>query len=202
MTIDIRITTLDPVQYGPEDMQLEKALATIGFVRKQAVEKEAFDAGFEAGAGYPNATIVGDTEVASGQAPAPAAPKRTRKSKKDEPAPATETAPAKTAPAPQQVAEDPPEVAAQDAADEAAETAANKTDAAPTLDDIRNVLGLYQKVYGLPATMTDGPLILQEVCGEGVNKVSSVPEDKIADVIAALKKAGNENRFGRQQVAS
>jgi hypothetical protein len=101
------------------------------------------------------------------------------------------------------VVEDSPEVQAADAADEAAETAAAKApDAAPTVEAIRDVLGLYQKIYGLPATMEDGPKILSEVCGEGVVKVSAVPDDKIAAVIAALKKAGNENRFGRTAVAS
>lgn len=100
------------------------------------------------------------------------------------------------------VVEDSPEVQAADAADEAAETAAAKApDAAPTVEAIRDVLGLYQKIYGLPATTEDGPKILSEVCGEGVVKVSAVPDDKIAAVIAALKKAGNENRFGRTAVA-
>lgn len=97
---------------------------------------------------------------------------------------------------------DAPEVQQQDAADEAAETEAAKTDEKLTLDDVRNVLGNYVKAYGMNAAQEDGPKLLAEVCGAEVTKVSQVPEDKIADVIAAIKKAGKENRFNRQAVAA
>jgi hypothetical protein len=36
----------------------------------------------------------------------------------------------------------------------------------------------------------------------GAKKVSDVPEDKIADVVAALKAAGKTNRFQREVVAA
>ena len=88
-----------------------------------------------------------------------------------------------------------------DAADEAAESAQQKSGDAPTHDDIRGILGKYRDVYGMDAAMEDGPVVLQEVCGEGVVKISDVPDDKIAAVLDAIKKAGNENRFDRKQVA-
>jgi hypothetical protein len=94
-----------------------------------------------------------------------------------------------------------------DAADEAAETAAATKERAAegkpalTLDDIRTVLGNYQKVYGLPAAMEDGPKVLSEIVS-GAAKVSDIPEDKIADAIAALKAAGKTNRFKRAAVAA
>lgn len=95
--------------------------------------------------------------------------------------------------------EDTPEDAAQDAADEAAETAAQRgDDPALTVEDLRNVLGLYVKAYGMANAQVDLPVVLQEVCGEGVVKATDVPEDKIADAIAAIKKTGKENRFGRE----
>lgn len=99
--------------------------------------------------------------------------------------------------------EDTPEDQAQDAADEAAETAAATAlrvaegKSALTLDDIRTVLGNYQKAYGLPACMEDCPKVISEVCGDGKVKVSDVPDDKIAAVIEALKAAGRTNAFGR-----
>lgn len=88
---------------------------------------------------------------------------------------------------------------AADAADEAAETAAN-SDGKLTHDDVRNVLGKYRTAYGMEAAMVDGPIILQEVCGEGVVKISSIPEDQIAAVIDAVKAAGKANRFERAVV--
>lgn len=94
------------------------------------------------------------------------------------------------------------ETAAQDAADEAAETAAEKakTGGKLTLDDVRNVIGLYVKAYGMPAAQEDGPKIIASVCGEGAVKVSDIPEDKIGDVIEAIKAAGRANTYKREAV--
>jgi len=94
------------------------------------------------------------------------------------------------------------EAAAADAADEAAETAAEKakTGGKLTLDDVRNVIGLYVKAYGMPAAQADGPKIIASVCGEGAVKVSDIPEDKIGDVIEAIKAAGRANTYKREAV--
>jgi len=96
--------------------------------------------------------------------------------------------------------EDSPEVVAQDAADEAAETAATKT--ALTLDDVRNALGVYVQSFGLDAAMLDGPVVITKVCGEGKVKVSDVPEDKIAAVIAGVEEMLRKNPFARAKVAA
>jgi hypothetical protein len=96
--------------------------------------------------------------------------------------------------------EDSPEVAAQDAADEAAETAATKTTL--TLDDVRNALGEYVKQYGMEVTHLDGPKVISMVCGEGKQKVSDVPEAKIAEVVAGIKEMTTKNPFGRAKVAA
>lgn len=96
------------------------------------------------------------------------------------------------------------ETQAADAADEAAETAAAKVANGGKLthDDVRDVLGKYKTAYGMEAAMVDGPVILQEVCGEGVVKISSIPEDKIGAVIDAVKAAGRANRFNREMVTA
>lgn len=89
---------------------------------------------------------------------------------------------------------------AQDAADEAAETEATKT--ALTLDDVRNALGGYVNLFGLEAAMLDGPVVITKVCGEGKVKVSDVPEDKIAAVIAGVQEMITKNPFARAKVAA
>jgi hypothetical protein len=92
---------------------------------------------------------------------------------------------------------DSPEDAAQDAADEAAEAAAVKEAKGGklTLDDVRTTLGIYVKAYGMDAAQKDGPAVIAEVCGGA--KVSDIPDDKIEEVIAAIKAAGKANRFNR-----
>lgn len=97
------------------------------------------------------------------------------------------------------------ETVAQDAADEAAETAETKTGL--TLDDVRTVLGIYVKAYGMAAAQVDGPKVIATVLGKAHDpnapcKVSDIPDDKIEAVIAAIKLAGKENRFGREAVVS
>lgn len=96
--------------------------------------------------------------------------------------------------------EDSAAVSEQDAADEAAETAATKTGV--TLDDIRDALKVYSTAYGLEAVMTDGPKVITLVCGDGAVKVSDVPDDKIAAVIAGVKEMVEKNPFSRQKVAA
>lgn len=94
------------------------------------------------------------------------------------------------------VVEDDAETAAADAADEAAETAGTEK---PPIEQLRDVLGLYGQVYGLPAVMADGPAILATVV-EGAKKVSDIPADKIAEAVAAVKAAGKANTYGRTPV--
>lgn len=80
-----------------------------------------------------------------------------------------------------------PADAAQDEADEAAEAEAN---AGPiTLDDIRKVVGEYQRDFGMDAATKDLPPVWRKICGEDCTKLSMIPEDKLAEVHAAIRAA-------------
>lgn len=97
------------------------------------------------------------------------------------------------------------ETVAQDAADEAAETAETKTGL--TLDDVRNVIGIYVKAYGMDAAQADCPKLIAKVLGKDHDaaapcKVSDLPDDKIEAAIAEIKLAGKENRFARAVVSA
>lgn len=77
--------------------------------------------------------------------------------------------------------------AAQDEADEAAEAEAS---AGPiTLDDIRKVVGEYQRDFGMDAATKDLPPVWRKICGEDCTKLSMIPEDKLAEVHAAIRAA-------------
>jgi hypothetical protein len=100
---------------------------------------------------------------------------------------------------PDDVAQDSTEDAAQDALDEALETAAAREagGGAKTLDDVRAALGKYVKAFGMAAAQEDGPRVLSMVCGDGVTKISAVPDDKIAAVIAGIEEMLVKNPFKR-----
>jgi hypothetical protein len=100
---------------------------------------------------------------------------------------------------PDDVAQDSAEDAAQDALDEAHETAAAREagGGAKTLDDVRAALGKYVKAFGMAAAQEDGPRVLSMVCGDGVTKISAVPDDKIAAVIAGIEEMLVKNPFKR-----
>jgi hypothetical protein len=89
--------------------------------------------------------------------------------------------------------------AAQDALDEAHETAAAREagGGAKTLDDVRAALGKYVKAFGMAAAQEDGPRVLSMVCGDDVVKISAVPDDKIAAVIAGIEEMTTKNPFKR-----
>lgn len=97
--------------------------------------------------------------------------------------------------------QDPPEVQEQDAADEAAETAATrKADA--TLDDVRGALGDYVAKFGMAAAQEDGPKVLKLLFGDGVAKISTIPEgaDNFARAVAGVREMTEKNPFKREAV--
>lgn len=99
---------------------------------------------------------------------------------------------------------DSPETEARDKADEAAELAAKETKApaAPlTHEDVRAALARYITKFGMKAAETDGQFVLAKVCGEGIKKVSAIPDDKIAAVVAGLDEMTEKNPFGHEAVA-
>lgn len=90
---------------------------------------------------------------------------------------------------------------AQDAADEQAEAAASAPDDKPaTLDDIRNALGDYVKLFGMAAAQEDGPKVISLVCGDGVTQISKIPDDKVAKALAGVKEMIEKNPFKRASV--
>lgn len=129
----------------------------------------------------------------------PEKPKRTRRARAVEPAaPATE-APQISTGEERVGPEDSPEVEAQDAEDEAIESAA---EAAPELthEDIRAAIGRYVKKFGIDAAQVDGLKVFQMVCGDGVQKTTDVPADKIAKVVSGLNELLEKNPFKREAV--
>lgn len=90
--------------------------------------------------------------------------------------------------------DDSPEDAAQDDADEAAES----TEAEITHDTVRDALGQYAKAFGMSAAMEDGPKVLAMVCGDGVDKISAIPDDKLAAVHAGIVEMTEKNPFKRE----
>lgn len=104
---------------------------------------------------------------------------------------------------PENPADDDEATAAQDEADEAAEAeAAKQPDAPMTIEDLRAVVGPYQAKYGMENAALDLPPIWKGICGEDCAKMSMIPDDKIAEVVAAIKKAYDTNQFGREVVKS
>lgn len=85
--------------------------------------------------------------------------------------------------------DDTPEIAAQDAADEAAERAASRTDGELTHIDLNEVVGQYQKKYGIEAAIADTSVIL------GCN-IPDVPKADLAEAIAKVKAAIETGRPG------
>ena len=94
-----------------------------------------------------------------------------------------------------------PEVQAQDAADEQAEStaavekAAEKAKVDPaevfTRDTLRTAGGDYAKVYGMPATLEDGPKII------GYPSFGKVPDAEIEKATRAMRAAIEQNPFDR-----
>ena len=234
MTIDLRITTLDPVMYGPENEQIEKALRSLGFVREHAApygadsiegHRAANPDLYRQVAEELNPVEVPDEPITQAEAeaivqtakrergkPSPGRARRTKEEiAEDEAADkadaeaieaetqamadkATGVAAISTGEA--RVDPDNPEDVAQDEADEAADAAVSNGGKL-THDNLRDVMATYVKAYGLPAAQEDVPKVFAGLFGEGVVKVSQVPEDRIADAIEAVKKAGRENTYGR-----
>lgn len=91
----------------------------------------------------------------------------------------------------------------EDEADEAAEQA-QEAEARPqtTREDVRAAIAGYLKRYGHPAGETDIPKLLQDLFGEGVVRLSLIPDDPAVfdRCIAALKAATANNPFKRAVV--
>lgn len=232
VTIDIRITTLDPIQYGPEDEQLEKALRTIGFERRSPTLREVAVAAHEAGVKVDfkldrEETDTSTEVIAAHLAERTDAPKRERGQPSPGKARRTKAEIAEDEAAAAQAAEQPnisvspedrqdpdnpepaddEETAAADAADEAAETAAAKT--ALTLDDVRNALSKYVTTYGMAAAQADGPKLIAKVLGKPHDdaapcKISDLGEDQalLAKAIAGVDEMIAKDPFGRGKVAA
>lgn len=104
--------------------------------------------------------------------------------------------------------QDSAEVAAQDAADEAAEVE-ETAGAEVTIEDVKAVVGLYVKSYGMAATQEDGPKIFAEALGappegEPYWKMSLVPKEQpiLQKCVATWKKAVELNPLKRTPVAA
>lgn len=105
------------------------------------------------------------------------------------------------APAPTPTAE----AAAQDAKDEApAAPAAAEAPATATIDDVRNAMGAYVKAFGMAAAQEDGPKLLVSLFGEGVTKISAIPNDaaSYAKALAAVVDMTKSNPNKRPAVAA
>lgn len=100
----------------------------------------------------------------------------------------------------QRIDPDNPDDVAADEADEAADTAVSN-DGKLTHDNLRDIMATYVKAYGLPAAQEDVPKVFSGLFGADVVKVSQVPEDRIAEAIEAVKKAGRENTYERTALA-
>lgn len=99
--------------------------------------------------------------------------------------------------------EDDAETAAQDAADEAAEAAASKgDDPAPTVDDLRNIMGAYAEKHGMAKTQERGIEIFNATLGAAPKgedgwKVSLVvKEGRIPEALVGWRKALAEDKAG------
>lgn len=100
----------------------------------------------------------------------------------------------------QRIDPDNPDDVAADEADEAADTAVSNGGKL-THDNLRDIMATYVKAYGLPAAQEDVPKVFSGLFGADVVKVSQVPEDRIAEAIEAVKKAGRENTYERTALA-
>jgi hypothetical protein len=144
-----------------------------------------------------DAEAVRAQQIAAGDAPPAGAtnvtpaeekPKRTRKTK---------------APEERQISSQPemrvdPAEEAQDEADEAEESAAAAPAEEVTHDTIRQALGQYGKVYGMPAVMEDGPKLIE------FPKVSDIPDDQDAlqAALGRIMQGIEQNPFKRAKEAA
>jgi hypothetical protein len=90
----------------------------------------------------------------------------------------------------------------QDAADEKAETEATKAASGKKLthDDARAALGKYVNRFGMEAALEDGPKVLNLLFGEGVSKVSAIPDDQdsLAKAVAGIEEMLTKNPYDRK----
>lgn len=228
MTLEIRIITNNPMEYGPLRGQVDEAMEALGFSRAIVVNIDKGD-----GTTTEKTFVVNDapSEQAAGGAPADVAAADAPKRERGKPAPG------RARRTKEEIAEDEaadkadaagssafgistggdrvnPEEAAQDAADEAAEDAANRDAAKPlTLDDVKNAVGLYVTKFGAgdfekgrQIASEDGPGLFVDVlgqppAGEPFWKFSILPtdQDKIAAMVKAWTDAANSGtRYQRK----
>ena len=138
------------------------------------------------------ASMFSDQTGTGTEAP-PTKPKRNRSKK--------EAVPEKTIP---DASEDTAETAAADDQDEAdqADAEASEAEVQYTHDDVRAALSKYMKKFGIGPTQIDGPRVLGMMFGEGVTKVSDVPNDQksLAKAVAGIEEMTAKNGFKRVPV--
>lgn len=127
-------------------------------------------------------------ETITGPNPAEEKPKRTRKTKAAEERQISSQPEMRVDPADE----------AQDEADEAEESAAVAPAEEVTHDTIRQALGQYGKVYGMPAVMEDGPKLIE------FPKVSDIPDDQDAlqAALGRIMQGIEQNPFKRAKEAA
>lgn len=178
MTVTITISGATATEAMAEFEDL--AVAFLG--RRAAKAEEAFDSV------VPAATNL-NVETVTGPNPAEEKPKRGRKAK---------------TPEERQISTQPemrvdPAEEAQDEADEAEESASQQARMEDvTHDTIRQALGQYAKIYGMPAVMEDGPKMIK------FPKVSDIPDeqDALRAALAGIKQGIEANPFGRAKEAA
>lgn len=73
-----------------------------------------------------------------------------------------------------------------------------------TVDSVRSAFDEYVKMFGAAAAMTDGPVLMSRVFGNGIQRIKDIPEDdtaKIGRIIAAVQGAMLTNEFSRPAVS-
>lgn len=178
MTVTITISGAT----ATEAMAEFEDLAMAFLKRRVAKAEEAFDNVVPAATNVNAETITGPNPAVEEK------PKRTRKAK---------------APEERQISAQPemrvdPAEEAQDEADEAEESAAAAPAEEITHDTIRQALGQYGKVYGMPAVMEDGPKLIE------FPKVSDIPDDQDAlqAVLGRIMQGIEQNPFKRAKEAA
>lgn len=76
-------------------------------------------------------------------------------------------------------------------------------DATLTLDDVRNALGEYVKVYGMAAAQEDGTKVLKMLFGEAVSNMSGIPatQEALRKTIDGVREMTAKNPYKRTPVA-
>ena len=221
MSLKIEITVPeDTVAVGGAEEYLANALSAIGFAKRKTSPnltsgaRESLSAGSEEADAKPLLEAVDDPAKYAAAAIPPLEP--TKPARRGRPPKAKpEPAPKPAAEAPQistgeervgpedDIEEIDEETAAQDKVDEVAEAEAKADPSRPlTHDDIRNLLGEYVRVYGMPAAQSDGPVVIGELW-PGKSKISDIPadQDELRRAIDAFEAMMSSNRFGRKAVA-